>query len=150
MVPDDTVCVEQIERESFSTPWTEKMFLAALKAGNHLLRIICEPDGTLAGYYVLYIAADEADLADIAVRQQSRRRGYAGKMLRDMKDQAVKCGVVHIFLEVRESNLAAQSAYLSAGFTVCGRRKRYYHQPEEDALIMMCDLDSPGAAENQE
>ena len=79
---------------------------------------------------------DEADITDVAVRPQYRRRGIGLKLVTIMMGLMKHMGVASVLLEVRESNLPAQNCYAQAGFTVVGRRKNYYELPKEDALLM--------------
>ena len=79
---------------------------------------------------------DEAELLNLAVSRQSRRRGIGATLVEHAVREAEARGARAVFLEVRESNVAARALYASAGFDQVGRRKGYYQRPREDALIL--------------
>ena len=81
-------------------------------------------------------AADEADISRICVEEEFRRRGIAAKLLTELLRQSREAGAAKFFLEVRKSNLAARNLYKRMGFTVTGVRRKYYDEPEEDAVLM--------------
>ena len=139
----DLPSILAIEQASFSDPWTEDAFESAFALQRMRLLIAEEAaDETrggapvLVGYVVALLLGVEAEIADLAVAPRSRRRGV-GRILLDrvLADLALR-GVSTVFLEVRESNSAARALYASRRFVSVGRRKGYYRQPEEDALIL--------------
>ena len=77
----------------------------------------------------------ESALEILAVHPDARRSGVAETLLREILERARAAGGARFTLEVRESNAAAVALYEKVGMTLCGRRKRYYKQPTEDALI---------------
>ena len=97
-------------------------------------------DGMLVGFGGYSIAADQADVIDVAVAPNFRRRGIARALVQAVLAAAQSEGAESIFLEVRASNAPALSLYTALGFTVCGVRKNYYKNPREDAVLMTCDL----------
>lgn len=82
-----------------------------------------------------------ADLLTIGVRSEWRRRGWARQLLDLAQATAREAGASSLLLEVRASNTAAQNLYTSRGFQTISRRRRYYHLPPEDAVVMewRCD-----------
>ena len=88
------------------------------------------------GYILVWFAADEAELANIAVAPSVRGRGIGGGMLDVALGAAQDRGTARMFLEVRDSNLAARALYGSRGFEQVGRRKQYYRNPVEDGLVL--------------
>ena len=92
--------------------------------------------GTILGYAVLRILADEGEIQRIGVYPHYRRQGIARKLMDAMVTFARARGVRSIALEVRESNLGARNLYDSYGFRQEAVRKGYYHNPAEDAIIM--------------
>jgi len=85
---------------------------------------------------VAWFVVDEAEIANLAVSDEARRAGIGARLL-DFAVAAAdhrQCRVV--FLEVRESNVAARALYASRGFQVAGRRSKYYRKPVEDALVL--------------
>ena len=90
----------------------------------------------IAAYGVIYTAADEGDLANIAVIPEMRRQGLGKELLLKMLGEAKKRGAERLFLEVRESNESARALYSAVGFQDIGKRRNYYINPREDAVIM--------------
>ncbi|MDR3277717.1 MAG: ribosomal protein S18-alanine N-acetyltransferase [Oscillospiraceae bacterium] len=129
---NDVVEIMAIERAAFSPAWTEGAVLRELDSGDAFFAAAKE-GGQILGFIVLRYMADEAELFQIAVREDARRRGVGEALLQAAVENA--CGRA-IFLEVRASNRAAAALYEKNGFTVCGRRRGYYDAPAEDALVM--------------
>lgn len=134
--------VMEIERRSFSTPWAAHTFRGLLRRRNTAL-LVAESNGDVAGYLVLWFAADEAELGDLAVRPELRRRGIGRTLLSEGVREAVRRGARGLFLEVRVSNRDARRLYERAGFEVVGVRRGYYTSPGEDALVMRRPLRDP-------
>jgi ribosomal-protein-alanine N-acetyltransferase len=126
----------EIEIECFSVPWSREALLEELDNPNAHYVVCCDSEGSVVGYIGSRIVLDEADITNVAVRPPYRRRGIAARLVSMMLEQMAAKGVVSVLLEVRESNLPAQNCYAQAGFTVVGRRKNYYENNGEDALIM--------------
>lgn len=135
MLPGDVSAVAAIEREAFSTPWSEKGFLDAIKL-EHTVCLTAEYEGNIVGYSVLYYAADEGNISTIAVNSRFLRRGVADRLLSCTKEEARKRKLSYIYLDVRPSNLPARKLYEKHGFVPVGRRKNFYREPLEDALLM--------------
>ena len=95
-----------------------------------------ELDWSLAGYGGFWLMVDEAHVSTLAVRPDLRGRGIGELLLVSLIDRAVECHATVATLEVRVSNLAAQELYEKHGFVKVGRRKGYYSDTREDALIM--------------
>lgn len=101
---------------------------------------VIEEDGQLQAFLVARFSAAECELENLVVANQYRRRGLASQFLRTL----VACGrqrnLERILLEVRESNQAARALYAKFGFKENGRRKAYYRQPPEDAILLVLIL----------
>ena len=134
----DAVC--EIERRTFPLPWTRQQFsdLHAHPAG--LGWVAARRDGRLVGYAIGWVAADEAELADLAVSEESRDQGIGAVLVRAFAGEAGVRGARRLYLEVRVSNERAQRFYDRLGFGVVGRRTAYYRNPREDALAMAATL----------
>jgi len=128
-----------IERQCFPTPWSGALFLYELKKPYARLWVL-EHKEKIIGYICFWIVAGELHLANIAVDPAWRRRGLATFMLQTMFRYARKKGAKRVLLEVRQKNLAAQTLYKRLGFQVDGRRKQYYSDTKEDAILMSLDL----------
>ena len=137
MCPEDAAAAAEIERSSFSSPWSVQGFLDALDNPNTWC--IAAFSDVLAGYCILYLAADEAEIATIAVAGPYRGSGIADAMLTYIKEQMPKRGIGRILLDVRPSNRAARALYEKHGFQTDGRRKNFYSDPREDAVLMSFD-----------
>lgn len=133
----DVPAVAAIERASFGDPWTEDAFHELVHMGDAIFLVATR--GALqvvAGYIVARVAADEADVLNLAVSPAERRRGLGGELLDAGLAGVIDRGVREVFLEVRESNVAALALYGSRGFSAVSRRARYYRNPVEDALLL--------------
>ena len=139
--PEDAKALSLLEEACFSVPWTEQGFLDALVAETSLFLGAFGPGDKLVGYCGVYMAADEGEITNVAVDADCRNRGIAKTLINRLCEAAAARGVRQIFLEVRESNAAAQNAYGQCGFTDCGRRKGFYRLPDEDALVMKWEMD---------
>lgn len=127
--------VLEIEQEAFSPAWMEGALLNQLGREDTLFTLAVREEEVL-GFCVLQMIADEAEIYQIAVSAQSRRRGVADMLLEAAVAHAKKSGVIAIYLEVRKSNAPAISLYKKHGFKIEGRRKNYYSSPVEDAVVM--------------
>lgn len=133
--PNDVAGIAAVEREVFGDPWSRAAFVALIdRPGVSFL--VCEVAGSLAGYAVTYHAADEAELANLAVVPAFRRQRVGLRLLDAIMDVSREAGVRNIWLEVRASNTGGQALYRGYGFAEVGIRKRYYDRPVEDAIVM--------------
>lgn len=128
-----------IERRSFSAPWEESTFRGLMRRPSAAL-LVAETDDELTGYSVMWFAADEGELGDIAVIPERRGEGIGRRLLRESISVAASRGTRSLYLEVRESNDVARRLYEKVGFSVVGVRKQYYTEPVEDAIVMKLDL----------
>ena len=99
----------------------------------------------IVGHGILWRAADEAELANLAVDPAFRGQGVAGALLDRLTDEASAAGVASVFLEVRASNETALALYVRRGFHQVGVRRHYYDQPREDARVLPLTLVSSGS-----
>lgn len=136
MRPDDLEAVLRIETASFAEPWSREMFKSELIAGISLALVARSEENTIRGYLCGSMVAGELHISNIAVEAEARRQGVGSKLLLSALTEASLRGIKTATLEVRVSNLTAQALYRYFGFTVVGRRRRYYTEPVEDALIM--------------
>ena len=132
-----------IEKESFTSPWTEGMFLDELQVAHAqclVARLSHDNKSMIGGYMIFWIIADEAHLHNIAVKKEFCRQGLAQGFMNIMREISRQAGVKSQTLEVRESNTGAINLYRKCGFVVKGRRPLYYTDTHEDALIMWADV----------
>ena len=125
-----------LEQLCFSQPWSEES-LAILTQSNGLGVVALTSDGRLIGYGGMLTVLDEGQITNIAVHPDFRRLGVGKAILSAMMEQARQRGVNQLSLEVRASNLVAQTLYLKQGFVVAGVRKHFYCHPTEDGLVML-------------
>ena len=142
----DIADVLWIEQASFADAWSQDAFLTSLESGHMRFLVAQEDPGTgdsrLVGYVIAIVMASDAEIADIAVAHSHRGRGVGGVLLDRVTADLREFRVKVVYLEVRESNVAARALYKSRAFRQVGRRKRYYQLPVEDALILRRDLES--------
>jgi ribosomal-protein-alanine N-acetyltransferase len=99
----------------------------------------------IAGFVVALCLGQEWEIENIVVDPAFRRQGFANLLLRELLSRASDEGAGRVLLEVRESNQPAQAFYARRGFQIIGRRKNYYRDPEEDAILLhfRCNSRSP-------
>lgn len=124
-----------IEKVSFLAPWTQGMFEGTL-ASTVTNCLVIERSGSILGYIVFYFAGPEVHIMNIAVHPDTRRQGLAREMLSVVLALARERRVEECLLEVRESNAPARGLYEKFGFEAVGRRRGYYQESGEDALVM--------------
>jgi ribosomal-protein-alanine N-acetyltransferase len=100
------------------------------------LALVAEEDTHLVGFIVARQIGPEWEIENIAVTGAARRRGLGTRLLGEFMDLVRSRGGREIFLEVRESNLAARALYEKWAFLEAGRRKQYYDDPPEDAVVL--------------
>jgi [ribosomal protein S18]-alanine N-acetyltransferase len=132
----DVKSVTNIEYKVQTHPWTMKQFEEAVQAYQST---VIEEDGKVIGFCILQPVLDEANLLLMAVDPNFQGKGYGYKLLEE-SISLLKNSPVQIFLEVRESNIAAIALYEKAGFHQIDLRKNYYPNPDgsrEHAVIMV-------------
>lgn len=142
MQPEDIAEVHTLEEQIFPTPWSLSSYQFEVEKNAASKPWVLEAQDehgkhVIAGYIVPWLLVDEVHIANIAVAPQFRRLGLARKMLRHSLIKAAQDGAISASLEVRASNNAAQALYRELGFIEVGRRKNYYHNNGEDALLML-------------
>ena len=124
----------ELDKICFSTPWSEQSFFEETQ--NSLATyLLAKIDGKIVGYCGFWRVSGEAQVTNIAVLPDYRRRKIAQSLAEKMLEICAEDE--QIVLEVRESNLAAISLYEKLGFTKAGIRKRFYHDPVEDGITML-------------
>lgn len=139
MDSDDLPRVMDIEIASYSTPWGEDTFRGLIRRNDADL-LVGELDGVIAGYAVFWAVTDQGELGNIAVAPEFRGQGIAKRLLDAVLLVAQQRIVREVFLEVRASNDTARELYRKRGFVEIDRRRNYYSEPTEDALVMSIRL----------
>mgnify|MGYP000854046821 CR=1 FL=1 len=125
----------EIERVSFSVPWTRAMFISELDNPLCLYYTAREAE-RLLGYAGMLSILDEGYVNNIAVAPEARRRGIGALLIKTLIKTARCLSLRFLTLEVRQSNRAAISLYSGLGFKKTGIRRSYYERPREDAVLM--------------
>lgn len=131
--------VLEIEKLCFPTPWTRRAFVSELNENVYAHYIVARSNGRLAGYAGMWVILEEAHITNIAVHPAYRRQGLGWLLLHELMERARVRHATAMTLEVRTSNLVAQTMYTRAGFQVRGLRKGYYTDTKEDAIVMWKD-----------
>lgn len=141
MKESDLDRIMEIEKKVFSPPWSKEAFL--LELTNNLLAkyIVAEVDGELAGYGGIWLIVDEGHITNVAVDEKHRGIGVGNKLLEGLIQLCMDRNILAITLEVRESNEVAKSLYRKYDFKEYGVRKKYYHDNNEDAIIMWKNIE---------
>lgn len=131
--------IAKIEKLCFSSEaWTEQMIAETVSEKN-FIGFICEDDNKTVGYVMSTYSFDEADLLNVAVIADYRRRGIADALINELLTSLTEKGVKKIFLEVRRGNFNAVNLYKKNNFVKISERKNYYG--DEDALIFLKTVD---------
>lgn len=131
--------VYQLDRASFSLPWTERSYLFEVNKNENSIPLVALDSGQVIGFIVVWQVEDEAHIGTIAVAEAFRRKGVARALIHEGLSQAYGRGARKVFLEVRSGNLPAQTLYRNMGFVSFDIRKHYYVDNQEDAIIMLLD-----------
>jgi ribosomal-protein-alanine N-acetyltransferase len=135
MTMEDVPQVAQIEKESFSMPWSEKSFTDALTDKNNIY-VVALIEDNIVGYCGMWGCAGEGQIYNVCVRKAMRGKGVGSILFKGFLDEGIKAGLKAFTLEVRVSNQNAISMYEKYGFENAGIRKNFYENPKEDAMIM--------------
>jgi len=128
-----------LERESFTTPWSESSFRSEIE-NPYSITLVAMREGRLIGYICANCRFGEGHILNLAVHPSGRRMGIAKYLINAALDHMKANNCLFVYLEVRVSNIPAQKLYRGLGFDEVGRRKLYYYYPVEDAVIMMLKL----------
>jgi ribosomal-protein-alanine N-acetyltransferase len=142
MTEHDLLEVVEIEQRSGISIWGWDAYHKELQSPEDVIMLVARAQSAerrgqaLVGFIVSRLIAGELHINNVAVRSEFRRQGIAAQLLSAVLSEGRSHGARLAFLEVRAGNAAAQGLYQSRGFQVVGRRRRYYNQPVEDALLM--------------
>ena len=139
MTIDDVSVVVELDKTSFSLPWPERSFRFELTDNPASRCWVAEVDGRIVGMIVVWLLIEEAHVATLATHPNFRRQGIAKKLLAHALQYLSNEGAQSSFLEVRASNSAAQEMYRKFGYKESGRRRHYYKDNDEDAILMRLD-----------
>lgn len=138
--PSDAGAISDIlDGSSAAAQWPPESYAKLASSPGGLL-LVCEAHGKPIGFLAGRQVTNEAEILNIAVSPDSRRRGVGSALLRAALGNFQRSSIARVFLELRESNLPARTLYERHGFVSCGRRKCYYANPSEDAVCMVRKL----------
>lgn len=135
MTEKDVLQVAAIEAEVFSCPWSAQSFSDTLYQDNIKFLLAKEEDRVL-GYCGFYMALDEGEITNVAVKPEFRRRHIGDAIMKALFAEGERNGICRFYLEVRVSNQAAIGLYEKHGFIRQGIRRDFYRKPREDAYVM--------------
>ena len=143
---DHLEAIDRIEQQSYPTPWSGRMFEGELRKSTSICVGAFERavGAELLGYLVVSRYLDAWHIMNVAVAPEHRRRGIARCLLNELFARTADAALRGYTLEVRVSNAAAIRMYEGLGFELRGRRRGYYTDDREDALIMW--RNPPGGA----
>ncbi|MFC1579694.1 ribosomal protein S18-alanine N-acetyltransferase [Thermodesulfobacteriota bacterium] len=129
----------EIENCSFPGPWSQRAFIQEIENPiSHMWALLT--DNQLVGYICFWLFDREIQLINIAVHRDERGKGLGHHLMTSMIETGFSKGSQYIWLEVRISNLPAKRLYNRLGFEEIGRRRGYYRETKEDAIVMVLPL----------
>lgn len=141
-IPADVPAIMALERAATTAAhWTQQQYVDLFVPARQRLLLVAEgPSDEVLGFLVARHVAPEWELENIIVAPAARRAGIGKRFLGDLLGRARDTNSDAVFLEVRESNFAARALYEKSGFQQTGRRKSYYSDPTEDAVLYRLNL----------
>ena len=127
--------IAELEKVCFHDPWSEKSIASEVDSRLSLWLVAVDGEN-VAGYVGSQSVLGETDMMNIAVSPDYRRQGVGERLVTELISRLREKGNHSLMLEVRISNVPAQQLYEKLGFAQVGRRKNYYRNPREDALIL--------------
>ena len=138
--PEHLSEIQAIEKACFSVPWPRASLEHQINADDCVFLSALDDKGAVMGYIGLMFVLDEGYISNVAVAPEYRRHGVADALISALIERE-KDTLAFLTLEVRESNLAANSLYAKHGFITVGLRGNYYDRPKENALLMTLFFD---------
>lgn len=140
---EDAAAIAVLHARGFYRGWPQEEFTAYIAGRNTPVYVACDPQRRIAGFAMLRLAADEAELMTIAVDPRWRRRGVGVALLRALFDDLMMTPARRLFLEVAADNSAARALYAGHGFETLSEREGYYARPDgrpATAIVMAREL----------
>ncbi|MBR3988183.1 MAG: ribosomal protein S18-alanine N-acetyltransferase [Clostridia bacterium] len=135
MTDADVKSAAEIENLCFVHPWSEQSIKDEMDKENSVFLMAFENEKPI-GYVGLSVVFDEGYMGNLAVIEEYRRKGVGRMLMKELICECKKLSLAFATLEVRDSNTPAVSLYKSLGFDEVGRRKNYYKEPLEDAILL--------------
>lgn len=140
MKVEDLDQVMEIERLSFTNPWSKNSFFLELTTNDLATYLVAKIDGRVVGYAGMWLVVGEAHVTNVAVHPDFRKKGIGELLMRSLITIAKESRAKMMTLEVRKSNDVARNLYAKLGFEPVGIRRGYYTDNREDAVIMWMNL----------
>ena len=132
--------VMEVEKSSFTSPWTKEIFYQEIEKNSHAHYFVVESNEQVIGYAGMWIVVDDAQITNIAIKPDYRGFRIGERLFQHIYQHAIQNGVKRLSLEVRASNYVAQRLYRKFGLVPGGIRKNYYTDNQEDAIIMWVNI----------
>ena len=132
--------IMEVERLSFTTPWSRDAFISELLENDRAYYLVAKVDGKAIAYVGVWLIAGEGHITNVAVHPKYRRKGIGRSLMLTLEELVTSKNGERMTLEVRKSNLLAQNLYKNLGYRNLGVRKGYYRDNNEDAVIMWKEL----------
>ncbi len=137
LTPDSLEQVVELDRLCFGQLWSAAQYQREFDSPNSAILVLINPDTrAVLAYGCVWAIVDEAHITIVAVHPRQRQQGYGQLMLWGLLHVALKRNLARVTLEVKASNQVAIQLYTRFGFATAGRRKKYYADTGEDALIL--------------
>lgn len=140
MLVDDIDVVVDLELKLFSHPWRKMDFIYELMENPFATYWVYEVDHKIIAYLGFWLDENQIQITTLGVDSNQQNKGYAKALMNHLFSFAHKLEVDALSLEVRESNLKAISLYEQFKFKKAAIRKGYYSHPDEDGILMLCDM----------
>ncbi|MGH9510855.1 MAG: ribosomal protein S18-alanine N-acetyltransferase [Terriglobales bacterium] len=126
-----------IERQAEqASHWAENEYSAMFESQSpRRIVLVADDESGMHGFGVARLVHPGCEIENLVVSPVMRRRGIGMRLLSGLIDRAREQGAITFFLEVRELNIEARALYNRVGFRECGRRKAYYQNPEDNAIL---------------
>lgn len=136
MKVDDIDSVVEVENDCFSIPWSKDSFVQEITKNHLAFYLVAKVDEKAVGYIGVWKIMNEGHITNVAVHSAFRRQGIGERLISELLSLCEKNEMDCFTLEVRETNEPAKALYRKFGFYEIGRRKGYYQDNGEDAIIM--------------
>lgn len=136
-VPDDVPAILAIEQAApAAAHWSAEQYKSRIQSGGrNACFLVAECEGKVCGFLCVRVVAAEWEIENVVVAERLRRHGIAAELMRSLIAKWEEFAGAAVLLEVRESNAAARALYTKYGLREVGRRRAYYREPVEDAVL---------------
>jgi [ribosomal protein S18]-alanine N-acetyltransferase len=140
--PADIPAIRVLEKQANTAAhWSDEIYHSLFAAGGvKRIMLVADQNGCVSAFIVTRVVGDDWEIENVIVATHLRRRGIASALIHDLVQRACADSARQILLEVRQSNASARDFYIKAGFVESGRRRRYYQDPEDDAVCYRLDV----------